>query len=95
MTIAPVPAPARPSAQRSSLPVAIVGAGPVGLAAATHLLQRGETPLVLEAGDAVGAHVMQWGHVRFFSPWKYTIDAVARTLLDRHDWAAPEPEEYP
>ena len=32
------------------LPVAVIGAGPVGLAAAAHLIERGETPLVLEAG---------------------------------------------
>ena len=32
------------------LPVAIIGAGPVGLAAAAHLLARGLDPLVLEAG---------------------------------------------
>jgi len=56
----------------SDLPVVVIGAGPVGLAAAAHLLARGETPLVLEAGDAVGASIRQWSHVRFFSPWKYT-----------------------
>jgi cation diffusion facilitator CzcD-associated flavoprotein CzcO len=32
----------------NQLPVAIIGAGPVGLAAAAHLLSRGETPLVRE-----------------------------------------------
>jgi 2-polyprenyl-6-methoxyphenol hydroxylase-like FAD-dependent oxidoreductase len=31
----------------NALPVAVIGAGPVGLAAAAHLLTRGETPLVL------------------------------------------------
>ena len=31
--------------------VAIIGAGPVGLAAAAHVLERGLTPIVLEAGD--------------------------------------------
>jgi thioredoxin reductase len=34
--------------------VAVISAGPVGLAAAAQLLARGETPIVLEAGDAVG-----------------------------------------
>ena len=29
------------------LPIAIIGAGPVGLAAASHLLERGETPLAV------------------------------------------------
>lgn len=32
------------------LPIAIIGAGPVGLAAAAHLVERGLTPLILEAG---------------------------------------------
>ena len=36
------------------LPVVVVGAGPVGLAAAAHLLERGLAPLVLERGDAGG-----------------------------------------
>ena len=31
--------------------VAIVGAGPVGLAAAAHALERGLRPVVLEAGE--------------------------------------------
>ena len=31
--------------------VAIIGAGPVGLAAAAHLLERGLQPIVLEAGQ--------------------------------------------
>ncbi len=79
----------------SALPVAIIGAGPVGLAAAAHLLLRGETPLVLEAGDAVGAHIAQWGHVRFFSPWKYAIDTASRTLLDAQGWVAPNADDFP
>ncbi|HUY75717.1 MAG TPA: NAD(P)-binding protein [Ktedonobacterales bacterium] len=72
-----------------------MGAGPVGLAAAAHLLQRGETPLVLEAGATVGANVAQWGHVRFFSPWKYCVDTASRALLETQGWTMPDPEAYP
>ena len=54
--------------ERASLPVVVIGAGPVGLAAAAHLLERGLEPLVLERGAQVGASVAEWGHVRFFSP---------------------------
>jgi flavin-dependent dehydrogenase len=43
------------------LPVAVIGAGPVGLAAAAHLLERNLEPLVLEAGDGPGYAVSQWG----------------------------------
>src|SRR5438445_650972 len=80
---------------RADLPVAIIGAGPVGLAAAAHLLARGETPLVLEAGDEVGASIRQWSHVRFFSPWKYTVDAASVALLEPTGWTLPDPEGAP
>ena len=43
--------------EKNSLPVAIIGAGPVGLAAAAHLIQKGETPLVLEAGASVADNI--------------------------------------
>ena len=59
------------------LPVAVIGAGPVGLAAAAHLVARGETPLVLEAGASAAASVRKWGHVRIFSPWRYNVDPAA------------------
>ena len=36
------------------LPVAVIGAGPVGLAAAAHLAERGIDFVVLEAGSSVG-----------------------------------------
>lgn len=79
----------------SSLPIAIIGAGPVGLAAAAHLLQKGETPLVLEAGPTVGTSILQWGHVRLFSPWRYLLDREAVTLLEAGGWTAPDAEAYP
>ncbi|MBA2628197.1 MAG: NAD(P)-binding domain-containing protein [Gemmatimonadales bacterium] len=81
--------------EKNELPIAVIGAGPVGLAAAAHLVQRGATPLVLEAGTAVGASVLGWGHVRIFSPWKYNVDTAARDLLDRRGWTAPDGEDYP
>jgi thioredoxin reductase len=77
------------------LPVAVIGAGPVGLAAAAHLLSRGIEPLVFEAGDGVGASVRDWAHVRVFSPWEYDIDPTAAELLATHGWVAPADDEYP
>ncbi|TXK43772.1 FAD-dependent oxidoreductase [Nonomuraea sp. C10] len=77
------------------LPVAVVGAGPVGLAAAAHLAERGLDFVVLEAGEQAGASVAQWGHVRVFSPWKYDIDPAARRLLEADGWSAPDPEWLP
>src|SRR5687768_13106845 len=78
-----------------SLPVVIIGAGPVGLAAAAHALSRSLTPLVLEAGPSVGAGIRQWGHVRMFSPWKFNVDSAAAAILARHGWSMPNGEEYP
>src|SRR3546814_932672 len=39
---------------RPDLPVVVIGACPVGLAAAAHLVERGLRPLVLERGENVG-----------------------------------------
>lgn len=77
------------------LPVAIIGGGPVGLAAAAQLVQRGEAFIVLEAGGQVGASVLEWGHVRMFSPWEYNMDKAAVTLLSKYEWKAPKPEDIP
>ena len=79
----------------SMLPIAVIGAGPVGLAAAAHLLGRGLTPLVLEAGPKVGHAVRQWAHVHMFSPWGFTIDRAARALLEASGWTAPAADEVP
>ena len=59
----------------SDLPVVVIGAGPQGLAAAAHLLERGLDPLVLEAGDGPAQAVSAWGHVRLFSAWPELVDA--------------------
>src|SRR5690606_37218717 len=71
--------------------IAIVGAGPVGLAAAAPALERGLEPIVLEAGDGAGHAVRQWSHVRMFSPWEYNIDKAAARLLARAGWNTPDP----
>lgn len=79
----------------SSLPVVVIGAGPIGLVAAAHLVSRGETLLVLEAGEAVGASIRKWSHVRLFSPWKYLTDPVSRGLLEATGWTLPEEDALP
>lgn len=76
-------------------PVAIIGAGPVGLAAAAHLAERDEPFIVIEAGPCAGAAVREWGHVQVFSPWRYNVDAVARRLLEATGWAMPNEDAYP
>src|SRR3954452_1196023 len=81
--------------QAAELPVAIVGAGPVGLAAAAHLVRRGIRPMIFERGEEVGASMSEWSHVRVFSPWRYNIDGAARALLARTGWQAPDPDALP
>jgi thioredoxin reductase len=74
----------------------VIGAGPVGLAAAAHLLAQGEDPVIFEAGPHVGANVLAWGHVRLFSPWRYMVDAAARELLTASGaWLKPDADVYP
>ncbi len=75
--------------------VAIIGAGPVGLAAAAHVLERGMTPVVIEAGPEAGHAVRQWRHVQLFSPWEYNVDKAAARLLAPTGWNSPDPQVYP
>ncbi|ACQ80909.1 FAD dependent oxidoreductase [Beutenbergia cavernae DSM 12333] len=80
---------------REQLPVVVIGAGPVGLAAAAQLVERGLEPLVLEAGEGPGAAVSSWGHVRLFSPWRYNVDGAARRLLAPTGWVSPDLDALP
>jgi thioredoxin reductase len=75
--------------------VAIIGAGPVGLAAGAHAVGRGMTPIILEQGPTVGHGVRQWAHVPMFSNWAYNIDPAAERLLQTAGWNHPDPETYP
>lgn len=79
----------------SAKTVAIIGAGPVGLAAAAHVMERGMTPVVLEAGAEAGHAVRQWQHVQLFSPWEYNVDQAAARLLADIGWNRPDPNVYP
>jgi NADPH-dependent 2,4-dienoyl-CoA reductase/sulfur reductase-like enzyme len=78
------------------LPVAIIGAGPIGLAAAANAAERGLPFVVLEAGPDAGAAVGEWSHVRLFSAWRELIDPAARRLLAAAGgWTAPDEDRYP
>ncbi|GIJ68217.1 FAD-dependent oxidoreductase [Virgisporangium ochraceum] len=83
------------SIRLEDLPVAVIGAGPVGLAAAAHLAERGIPFTVLEAGASPAAAVRQWGHVRLFSPWRFNVDQAARRLLAEAGWVEPDPDVLP
>jgi len=80
----------------TALPIVVIGAGPIGLAAAAHLLERGLEPLVLEAGPRVASSIWDWRHVRLFTPWSFLVDPASRRLLERSGgWRAPEPDVVP
>lgn len=50
----------------------VVGAGPIGLAAATGALERGFDVTVLEAGE-IGASLRTWGTTKFFTPLRMNV----------------------
>ncbi|MCV9996367.1 NAD(P)-binding domain-containing protein [Paeniglutamicibacter sp. ZC-3] len=82
-------------------PVIIIGAGPIGLAAAAHLIERHQDVRILESGTNAGAAIQDWGHIKLFSTWKYNIDAASRRLLETPtdtyagDWEAPRETRLP
>ncbi|MBV7333996.1 NAD(P)-binding domain-containing protein [Chloroflexi bacterium TSY] len=80
---------------KNDYPVAVIGAGPVGLAAAAHLVQRGEVPIVFEATPQVGGNIRTWAHVPMFSPWAFNIDKASVTLLEQNGWQSPPARELP
>lgn len=77
------------------LPVAVIGAGPIGLAAAAELVGRDQEVVVFEQGDVPAAGVRSWGHVRLFSPWSELTSPAAEKLLAPTGWTAPSGKRYP
>jgi thioredoxin reductase len=80
---------------KGTLPVAVIGGGPIGLAAAAHLIARGETPILFEVGDTIAHSVRQWAHVPMFSPWEFNLDSTAASLLERSSWRRPPTDVIP
>src|SRR5262245_55077401 len=58
----------------------VIGAGPVGLAAALTALRHGLDVTVLE-GATVGASLLRWGPTRFFSPLSMNLPPGAADVL--------------
>lgn len=79
----------------NTLPVAIIGGGPVGLAAAAQLVKKGEKFVLFEAGSTIGANMLEWGHVKMFSPWEYNVDKATRELLEQAGWTSPNKDVLP
>ncbi|MFG2234495.1 NAD(P)-binding domain-containing protein [Streptomyces sp. IBSNAI002] len=83
------------NASTEALPVVVIGAGPIGLAAAARLIERDIEPLVLEAGPAAASAVRDWSHVRLFSTWSEVVDPAAEKLLAPTGWVKPDGATYP
>ncbi len=73
----------------------VIGAGPVGLAAAAHLRSRGLKAVVLERGPHAGHAIAEWGHVRVFTPWQYVTDKALVALLEPTGWQHPDGDHLP
>jgi N-acetylglutamate synthase-like GNAT family acetyltransferase/thioredoxin reductase len=83
------------AARLQALPVAVLGAGPVGLAAAAQLIERGIPFFILETGSRVGSNLLDYGHVRLFSPWRYNASPAMVRLLEASGWTRPADEDLP
>ena len=77
------------------VPAAIIGGGPVGLAAAANLAERGISFRLYEAGATAGANIRDWGHVRIFTSWEQSVDPASRRLLEARGWKLPTPDALP
>jgi thioredoxin reductase len=78
-----------------NLPIAIIGAGPIGLAMASHLVGCNRPFLLLEAGDEAGHSIADWEHVRLFTEWPGNIDFEAERLLRETGWQRPSDTGIP
>ena len=95
MTLIELGRPVASPPRLATLPVAIIGAGPVGLAAAAHLVQRGIDFELFESGETAASSLTSWGHIRLFSPWRFLIDPAARILLEADAWVFPPHDALP
>jgi thioredoxin reductase len=95
VTLIDLTPPATRTDRLAGLPVAIIGAGPIGLAAAANLVERGIDFRIYEAGDSVADSIRRWGHTRLFSPWRHLVDPASRRLLEAAGWTHPDPDRAP
>ncbi|MFT4246091.1 MAG: NAD(P)-binding domain-containing protein [Micrococcaceae bacterium] len=72
------------------LPVVVIGAGPIGIAGAVHLQNRGLKFVLFEQSEKIAGAVEQWRHVSLFSPWKRNVDELSIKLLEKHGYKIPD-----
>src|SRR5690554_6905714 len=95
MTLADLAMPTLRDSRLDDLPVAIIGAGPIGLAAAAQLHERGIPFVVYESGGSVASSIASWGHIKLFSPWEFLVDPAAKRILEPTGWQAPNAARLP
>lgn len=95
MTLVDIEPPTTQRDRLAALPAAIIGAGPIGLAVAANLFERGVDFVIYEAGESAAASVRLWGHARLFSPWRHLIDPASARLLAENGWTRPNENVAP
>ncbi|HEV7223618.1 MAG TPA: hypothetical protein VGN42_13005, partial [Pirellulales bacterium] len=70
--------------------IAVLGAGPIGLEAALYARYLGYDVDIYERGRAA-EHLLRWGHVRLFTPWRMNVTPLGLAALSAQDesWRAP------
>jgi hypothetical protein len=74
--------------------IAILGAGPIGIEASLRAIADGHQVQIYEQ-DGVGAHVLRWQHVRFFSPWALNRSPLGEALLAELGLALGPADAFP
>jgi hypothetical protein len=74
--------------------IAILGAGPIGVEAAMYAIEQDYTVDLYER-DTPGAHVIDWAHVRLFSPWKMNRSPWGERMLGEAGYELADEQAYP
>lgn len=76
--------------------IAVLGGGPIGIEAALYARYLGYDVDLYERGP-VAASVLEWGHVRMFSPWKWNVSTLGLAALAAQDpaWQPPVGDALP
>ncbi|MCH2596219.1 MAG: NAD-binding protein, partial [Pirellulales bacterium] len=80
----------------SSLPrIAILGAGPIGLEATLYARYLGYQVDLIERGSSPAENMLQWGHVRLFTPFSKNVSPLGMAALQAQDpaWQPPAADQ--
>lgn len=74
--------------------IIVIGAGPIGLEAALYGRYLGYTVDIYERGR-IAEHLLQWGHVRLFTPWEMNVTTlgVAALRIQDETWQPARADE--